>query len=132
MGLLKHLLFWPVTGPIALADFSLRKVEGVVRKELTDDARIKEDLMALQMELEIGDIDLAEYEQREAELMERLREARDWREKLGMEEKWAPLSYSQTEKGEDAEPPGAAEGEGKPDEWPPSSPRGSPPDSSSS
>jgi hypothetical protein len=36
MGILKHLLFWPVTGPLFLIDFSLGKVEGVVREELTD------------------------------------------------------------------------------------------------
>jgi hypothetical protein len=91
MGILKHLLFWPVTGPKALMDFSLRQVEGVAHQELTDDQRVKEDLMALQMELELGDIDEEEYAEREALLMERLREARAWRVRLGMEEEWKPL-----------------------------------------
>src|SRR5690606_8312033 len=91
MGILKHLLFWPVTGPKALVDFSLRQVEGVAHNELTDDERVKEDLMALQMELELGDIDEIEYAEREERLMERLREARAWRVRLGMEEEWRPL-----------------------------------------
>ena len=132
MGLLKHLLGWPVTGPLALAEFSMRQVEGVVRRELTDDARVKEDLMVLQMELELGDIDEAEYGRREAELMQRLREAREWRTKLGMEEEWAPLEFRRPanpgpETGPQEPPPG-----GGSEPWSPGSSRDSPPDSSSS
>jgi hypothetical protein len=84
MGLLKHLLFWPVTGPLFLAEFSLGKVHGVVREELTDDTRIKAELMELQLQLELGDIDDDEYGAREAELMAQLREVRSWREEFGM------------------------------------------------
>lgn len=84
MGLLKHLLFWPVTGPLFLARFSLDKVDGVVREQLTDDSEVKADLMALQLALELGDIDDAEYVRREADLMARLREVRAWREEFGM------------------------------------------------
>jgi hypothetical protein len=84
MGLLKHLLFWPVTGPKFLIDFSLDRVQGVVKDELTDDNAVKAELMELQLLLELGDIDDAEYERREAELMQRLRDIRDWRERLGM------------------------------------------------
>ena len=39
--------------------------------------------MELQMQLELGDIDDAEYVRREAELMARLREVRAWRERFG-------------------------------------------------
>lgn len=101
MGLLKHLLLWPATGPAALIKFSLHQVEGVAHRELTDDDRVKEDLMALQMELELGEIEEDEYLRREAMLMERLRENRAWRRKLGMEEEWAPLSFEQPDEGGD-------------------------------
>ena len=84
MGLLKHLLFWPVTGPEFLVKFSLGKVEETMRRELTDDQSVKEDLLALQMRLELGEIDDAEYVEQEAELMRRLREVREWREEFGM------------------------------------------------
>lgn len=84
MGFLKHLLFWPVTGPLYLADFSLRHVQGVVRQELTDDERIKEELLDLQLGLELGEVDEEEYLREEARLMEALREVRRWREELGM------------------------------------------------
>jgi hypothetical protein len=84
VGLLKHLLFWPVTGPLFLTEFSLGKVHGVVREELTDDTRIKAELLELQLQLELGDLDDDEYLVREAELMQQLREIRQWREEFGM------------------------------------------------
>jgi hypothetical protein len=84
MGLLKHLLFWPVTGPLVLTEFSMNKVEGVVREELTDDTRIKSDLMELQLKLELGDFDDDQYVAMEADLMLQLREIREWREQFGM------------------------------------------------
>lgn len=83
MGLLSNILFFPVTGPVAGIRWSLRKVAQVVDEELTDDSQIKQELMELQMQLELGDIDDAEYVRREADLMVRLREVRDWRERLG-------------------------------------------------
>lgn len=84
MGLLKHLLLWPYTGPRFLIDFSLRQVDGVVREELTDDTAVKAELMELQLRLELGDIDDAQYVEEEAVLMQRLRDIRSWRERLGM------------------------------------------------
>lgn len=84
MGLLKHLLFWPVTGPTFLTKFALGQVEGVVREQLTDDSPVKSELLELQMRLELGEIDDDEYVRREAELMQRLREVREWRERFGM------------------------------------------------
>jgi len=79
MGLLTNLLFFPVTGPVAGVRWTLGKVQRVVEDELTDDTPIKQELMELQMLLELGDIDDAEYVRREAILMQRLREVRDWR-----------------------------------------------------
>lgn len=84
MGLLKHLLFWPVTGPSFLTRFSLGQVDDVVRRELTDDEPIKAELLEAQMALEMGDIDDDEYLRREADLMVRLREVREWRERFGL------------------------------------------------
>ena len=83
MGILKHVLFWPVTGPVAGIRWSLNKVLNVVEEELTDDQPVKQDLMALQMKLELGEIDDDQYVAEEAAIMSRLREVREWREKLG-------------------------------------------------
>jgi hypothetical protein len=83
MGLLSKILFFPVAGPVAGIRWSLSKVQAVVEEELTDDAPVKQDLMELQLRLELGDIDEAEYVRREAELMARLRDVRAWREHFG-------------------------------------------------
>jgi len=81
--LLSNILFFPVTGPVAGIKWALGKVQNVVEEELTDDTSVKQELMELQMLLELGDIDDAEYVRREALLMQRLRDVRDWRERLG-------------------------------------------------
>ena len=108
MGLLKHLLFWPVTGPLFLTDFALSKVEGVVKEQLTDDSGVKAELLELQLKLELGDITDQEYMEREAELMQQLREVREWREQFGMGVAGGPVRVAQT-----AQPAAAAKPEEK-------------------
>jgi hypothetical protein len=83
MGLLSKVLFFPIAGPVAGIRWSLNKVVQVAEEELTDDAPVKQELMELQMKLELGDIDDAEYVEQEAVLMQRLREVRTWRERFG-------------------------------------------------
>jgi hypothetical protein len=91
MGLITNILLAPFLGPVWGAKWSLDKVDRIVREELTDDTPIKEDLMALQLQLEMGEIDDAEYVRREAEIMQRLREVREWREKFGMSTGGGPV-----------------------------------------
>src|SRR4051812_36953256 len=91
MGILKHVLFWPVTGPVAGIKWSLGKAMGVVEEELTDDAPVKQEFMELQMKLEIGEIDDDEYVAREAQIMARLRDVREWRERLGKANPGGPV-----------------------------------------
>ncbi len=83
MGLLTKLLFFPVAGPVAGIRWTLGQVQGVAERELTDDTKIKNDLMELQLRLELGEIDEAEYAKAEAVLMQQLRDVREWRERLG-------------------------------------------------
>jgi hypothetical protein len=96
MGLLKHLLFWPVTGPLYLADFSIGKVNDVVRNELTDDSGIMAELLELQLKLEQGDITDDDYLREEATLMVRLREVRAWREQYGMAVSGGPVRVARS------------------------------------
>jgi Gas vesicle protein G len=109
MGLLSNLLFFPITGPVAGIRWSLRKVAQVVDEELTDDSSIKQELMELQMQLELGDIDDAEYVRREAELMTRLREVRAWRERLGKSVSGGPVRVSDSGGADAAGGEGSAE-----------------------
>jgi len=104
MGLLTSLLTFPVSGPVAGIEWSLRQVQRIVDEELTDDAPIKEELMELQLRLEAGDISDAEYVQEEARLMTRLREVREWRERLGRETSGGPVRVARSD---DADAPAA-------------------------
>lgn len=99
--MLAKLLFFPITGPVAGIRWSLGQVQRVVEQELTDDSGIKEEMMELQVLLELGEIDDAEYVRREARLMERLREVREWRERLGMDVRGGPVRVARGE----GEPP---------------------------
>src|SRR5919199_6234586 len=99
MGLLSKVLFFPVTGPVAGIRWSLGKVMRVVEEELTDDSAVKQELMELQMLLELGDIDDAEYARREAALMDRLRDVRRWREEFGMSTPGGPVRVSAESRG---------------------------------
>ena len=99
MGLLSKVLFFPVTGPVAGIRWSLNQVIQVAEEELTDDAPVKQELMELQMQLELGDIDDDEYVRREAELMVRLREVRAWRERLGKATSGGPVRVSRDSDG---------------------------------
>jgi hypothetical protein len=100
MGLLTNILLSPFLGPIWGTKWTLDKVDRVVREELTDDTPVKEDLMALQLQLETGEIDDAEYVRREAEIMQRFREVREWREKLGMSTSGGPVRVAESDESE--------------------------------
>jgi hypothetical protein len=104
MGLITNLLFFPIMGPVNGIRWTLGKVQRVAEEELTDDTAVKQELMELQMQLELGDIDDAEYARREAELMQRLREIREWRERLGRPTTGGPVRVARDAGG------GAAEG----------------------
>jgi hypothetical protein len=100
MGLLTNILLAPFLSPVWGTRWTLEKVDRVVREELTDDTPIKEDLMALQLKLEMGEIDDAEYVKREGEIMQRLREVREWRERYGMSTSGGPVRVAE---GDDTE-----------------------------
>jgi hypothetical protein len=100
VGLISKVLFFPITGPVAGIRWSLNKVAQVVDEELTDDTSIKNELMELQMQLELGDIDDDEYVRREADLMTRLREVRAWRERLGKGVSGGPVRVGGDREGE--------------------------------
>jgi hypothetical protein len=100
MGLLTNILLAPFLAPIYGTKWTLDKVDRVVREQLTDDTPIKEDLMALQLQLEMSEIDDAEYVRRETELMQRFREVREWREKLGMSTSGGPVRVAESDETE--------------------------------
>jgi len=100
MGLLSKILFFPIAGPVAGIRWSLGKVQAVVEEELTDDTSVKQELMELQLQLELGDIDDATYARREAELMARLRDVREWREHFGKGTSGGPVRVARDDREE--------------------------------
>jgi len=95
MGLFKllgHAVAWPVTGPAFLTRYSIEKVRDSTVQGLTDESGLRQELMELQLGLEEGRIDEETYQKEEAALMQRLREARNWRERLGMPVQGGPVS----------------------------------------
>jgi hypothetical protein len=60
--------------------FVLDKIAAAVDVELNDDGRVREELLAAQMRLEVGEISPEEFAVLEAELLRRLREIRERQE----------------------------------------------------
>ena len=57
--------------------FVLGKIAAAVDSELNDDSHVREELLAAQMRLELGEIDEKEFRALEADLLARLREIRE-------------------------------------------------------
>ena len=72
------LLALPVTAPVAGIRFCLDKVVEFAENELTDEGPVKEALLELALDLEEGRIGEDLYREREAELLARLREVREY------------------------------------------------------
>ena len=81
--MLFKLLTAPVTLPVSGVRFILDQIAQMAERELLDEDRIREDLLLLQLRLEEGEITEAEYAYQEADIMERLRAARQYREQTG-------------------------------------------------
>ena len=78
--MLLRLLTAPVSLPLAGFRFVLNQVVLMAERELLDEERIREDYLLLQLRLEEGEISEEEYLRQEAEIMVRLRAAREYRE----------------------------------------------------
>lgn len=69
-----------ILGPIKIPVWISKKLSESAEKEMTDDSRIHEDLLELQMRYEMGEVNDEEYEKQETRLMEKLEEIRKYRE----------------------------------------------------
>ncbi|CAN5885778.1 hypothetical protein BH24ACI5_BH24ACI5_23220 [soil metagenome] len=63
--------------------FVLDKVAAAVETELNDDTALREQLLAAQMRVELGEMNEAEFATFEADILARLREIRDRRQGAG-------------------------------------------------
>ena len=63
--------------------FVFDKIAAAVDTELNDDSALREQLLAAQMRMELGEISQVEFDALEADILERLREIRDRRQGAG-------------------------------------------------
>ncbi len=75
MGLLSRLITLPVSSPLVGALWIARRVHEAAESEFRDPAAIRAALRGLERRLEDGEIDEETFEEAEAILLERLREA---------------------------------------------------------
>ena len=87
---LGKLLTLPYSLPAAGIRYCFNKVVEVAETEMNDDATVKEDLLLLNMQLDEGEIDEAEFRRREAPLLVRFSEIRA-RQKEQADEQLAAL-----------------------------------------
>jgi hypothetical protein len=71
------LLAAPITLPISGMKFVFEQVAEFADQELNDEGSLREQLLLLEVQLEDGDIDEAEFVEREADLLARMREIKE-------------------------------------------------------
>lgn len=59
------------------------KIKDAAEAEMLDESKVRESLLSLQMQLEMGGITEGEYQIKETELMDRLEDIRRYKEKNG-------------------------------------------------
>ena len=72
----------PVKGPYKGIKYLFEEIHREVQREQLDEERIMSKLMELQLRLELGEIDQAEYDREEKELMEHLAAVRKYKREL--------------------------------------------------
>jgi Gas vesicle protein G len=81
---LDKILGAPFTLPMAGMKFVFQQVADLADQELNDESHLREQLVLLQVQLEEGDIDDAEFAEREADIIARLRLIKE--RKMGFDE----------------------------------------------
>lgn len=81
------LLMLPYSLPAAGIKYCIRQVIDMAENEMLDDGAVKEELMLLNLRLEEGEIDEAEYRRQEAPLLVRFSEIKAYRRELAEQER---------------------------------------------
>lgn len=80
------LLLLPYSLPAAGIKYCIRQVIDMAENEMQDDGAVKEQLILLNLQLEEGEIDDAEFRRQEAPLLVRFSEIRAYRRQLAEEQ----------------------------------------------
>lgn len=77
--MLFKLLTAPVTLPMSGMKFVLQQIADLAEQELDNESSLRDQLLLLQVQLEDGDVDEAEFAEREADLLARMRAIKERR-----------------------------------------------------
>ncbi len=77
MSILGHILTAPVAGPIRGVLWLARAIDDQVKGEIHDEDKIRAALTELEIKLDLGEIELNDYELQEEVLLRRLKEIRE-------------------------------------------------------
>lgn len=77
--MLGRILTAPVLGPLRGVLWLARMIDDQARAELYDEDMIRGDLAELELQLDLGEIELADFEAQEEVLLQRLKAAREVR-----------------------------------------------------
>ena len=72
MFILDDILLSPIKGFISLA----KKINEIAENEVSDEGKLMDELMKLQLQFELDEIEEDEYNKREAEILDRMDELR--------------------------------------------------------
>lgn len=75
--MLGRILTAPVLGPLRGVLWLARMIDDQARAELYDEDKIRGDLAELELQLDLGEIELADFEAQEEVLLQRLKAARE-------------------------------------------------------
>ena len=75
--MLGRILTAPVLGPLRGVLWLARMIDDQARAELYDEDKIRGDLAELELQLDLGEIELADFEAQEEVLLQRLKTARE-------------------------------------------------------
>ena len=79
MGWLSKVLTFPVSLPVDAALWTARKLAERAEEVYYDDTPIRAALLELEMKLDLGEIDEEAFEQEETQLLQRLKEVREYK-----------------------------------------------------
>ncbi len=76
MGLLSDVLLAPVTGPLHFVRLALEALKDQANSQLPDEQSLRQELIALNMRLELGQLSEEEFQKQEAALLQQLKDLR--------------------------------------------------------
>jgi hypothetical protein len=79
MGWLSKVLTFPVSLPVDAALWTARKLAERAEEIYYDDAPVRAALLELEMKLDLGEIDEETFEREETELLQRLKQIREYK-----------------------------------------------------